>query len=814
MFWTKKNIVSFLVAGIIVYKGEIFLSKIYLIGNAHIDPVWLWRWQEGYAEILATVRSALDRMKDFDDFCFSFSAAAFYEWVEKTDPYMFEEIRERVKEGRWCIVGGWFIEPDLNIPCGESFARHALLSQHYFMEKFGVTAKTGFNVDSFGHNANLPKILKMSGLINYVFMRPFPEEQGRDEMFFMWESDDESKVLTYRIPWFYNYDLSRMECFSLLKEKAEKDKMDYMAFYGVGNHGGGPTIALIDAINKLGIEDMEYSVPDRYFEAVNKDKVPTYKGELQHHARGCYSAESKIKKLNRKCEHNLIAAEKLSVMAKELLGAEYPGKELSKAWKNVLFNQFHDILGGCCVKKAYEDAAYFYGEALSITEHAINDAMQKIAWNIDTLEGETLPSYKSHLNWKIWQHEVLGTPIVVFNTGCRKTKAVIKVNQNAKMITDKKGQEIPFQLVRGDQTNGDDKYHTAFIAEIPAMGYATYRLFAEKEGKALFENEFTATETLLENSKIRVEFDERTGEIKSFYNKEKNKYIIDKPLKAVLIDDSRCDTWAHNKKSLGESAGSFGNPEFKIIENGNVLTVLRVTQKYENSVIIRDYMLTAESDVLKVNVKVCFNHKHRVLKLTFPLENETVKTNIPYGTIERKGYTGEEPCGSFIASGFLCVANDSKHAYDTENEEMRLTVLRSAIYADHYGKRDEFCEFMDMGVSEFAYSVFTYESDSDAEAKAEELNFPLLHIMGSFHKGKLPLSFSGLDVRDENIVITAVKKAEDSEETVVRAYEAEGKKTSARINIFGKEIKAEFFHNEVKTFKGESEVNMLEWRQL
>ena len=155
------------------------MAKVHLIGNAHIDPVWLWRWQEGFSEIRATFRSALDRMKEFPEFKFTSACASYYQWIEKMDPEMFAEIKERVKQGRWSIVGGWFLQPDCNIPCGESFARHGLLSQRYFQEKFGVTAKTGYNVDSFGHNAGLPQILKKSGMDNYVFMRPSVEEQGR-----------------------------------------------------------------------------------------------------------------------------------------------------------------------------------------------------------------------------------------------------------------------------------------------------------------------------------------------------------------------------------------------------------------------------------------------------------------------------------------------------------------------------------------------------------------------------------------------------------------------------------------------------------
>lgn len=154
------------------------MKKFHLIGNAHIDPVWLWNWQSGYSEVLATFRSALDRMNEYPDFKFTSACSVYYKWIEESDPETFLEIKRRVDEGRWEIVGGWAIQPDCNIPSGESFARHALLSKRYFMEKFGVDIKTGYNVDSFGHNASLPKILKASGIDNYIFMRPSEKEKN------------------------------------------------------------------------------------------------------------------------------------------------------------------------------------------------------------------------------------------------------------------------------------------------------------------------------------------------------------------------------------------------------------------------------------------------------------------------------------------------------------------------------------------------------------------------------------------------------------------------------------------------------------
>lgn len=791
------------------------MAKLHLIGNAHLDPVWLWRWQEGFSEILPTFRSALDRMNEFPDFKFTSACALYYQWVEKVDKKMFEEIRERIKEGRWNIAGGWFLQPDCNIPSGESFARHALISQRYFKDKFGVTAKTGYNVDSFGHNAALPQILKNSGMDNYVFMRPFPEEQGRDEDLFIWEGADGTQIKTYRIPMFYNVDLTRMEKFKEIKDRAESRNTDMMVFYGVGNHGGGPTIKLLGAIHNLDIPDMVFSTPDDYFDSVSGDNLPIIKDELQHHARGCYSACTSIKMGNRKCENNLIAAEKFCVLANELLGINYPQKKLRKAWKNLLFNDFHDILGGCCVKKAYDDAGYLYGEIMSITEQEINFAMQAISHNIDTLNGELLPSYKSSEpeHWHIWETESIGTPVVVFNPHTWRVKMPVQVNVVATCVTDCNDKEIPFQIVRGDQTNGShDKMQTIFTAEVEPFGYSVYRIFVNRKGNTTFESLMKADDLTLENNLIKVEFESKTGDIARIFDKENNKNILSGSCGAVLLDESASDTWAHGKTYLGELAESFERPQFSVIENGNVRATLRVKTFCNNSVICRDYSIEPSSKCVKVKVNIDFREKHRTLKFVFPTDSKETISKIPFGTITRANGLGEEPCGSWISNGEYVVANDGKYGYDTTDNKLRLTILRSAIYADHVGERDDFCEFMEQGIHECAYMIYPYENNAEADRKAEELNFPLRSLTDSFHNGKLPMRLSCFNCENEDIVVTAIKKSEDNDENIIRFYEANGTDTEVKIKLFDKNIKSRVTHNGIKTYKtDDTELNMMEW---
>jgi alpha-mannosidase len=215
-------------------------QRLHMIGNAHIDPVWLWQWPEGYQEVRATFHSAIDRLEEYPEFVFTMDSSLFLAWVEESDPELFAQIRERVAEGRFQVVGGWWLEPDCNIPGGESFVRQALYGQRYLKEKLGITATTGANLDSFGHNATIPQILAKSGCDSYVFLRPGPREKTLESPVFWWESPDGSRVLAYRIP--HEYCAPKDDIGEHLEQAIaslpDADE-EYAVFYGVGNTGAG-----------------------------------------------------------------------------------------------------------------------------------------------------------------------------------------------------------------------------------------------------------------------------------------------------------------------------------------------------------------------------------------------------------------------------------------------------------------------------------------------------------------------------------------------------------------------------------------------
>ncbi|RAP75220.1 alpha-mannosidase [Paenibacillus montanisoli] len=788
--------------------------RLHMIGNAHLDPVWLWQWQEGYAEIKATFRSALDRKKEFPDFIFTCAGAAYYEWIEQNAPDMFEEIRGRVREGRWVIVGGWWIQPDCNLPSGESFVRHGLYSQRYFREKLGVTAKVGYNVDSFGHHGMLPQILKKSGMDAYVYMRPGEHEQHMDRSLFRWRSLDGSEVLTFRIPISYNNSTA-----TKLEDKvygkalegmalAEQHEHSFMGFYGVGNHGGGPTIANIRSIRKLQAElgsgRFRFSSPNAYFDEMRESgqQFPVYENDLQHHASGCYSTHSESKALNRKAEHRLLAAETFGTLSHLLTGYAYSSEEIQRGWKNVMFNQFHDIMGGCSIREAFTDARESYGESLNIAAVTLNAALQRISWSIDTMKPE-IGSLSKDMDWVLWEQKDAGVPVVVFNPLSWEVHTLIQVNKQVTSVSDDQGEVVEHQIVRGSRTNGkDDKYDTAFMARIPAMGYRVYWIYKRKAlgAAAAPVHQLTAEPAALENDWHRIEFEPHTGHIRKLYDKKHGVDVLTgSGAVPVVIDEHHCDTWAHGVFEFRNEIARFGDAQVKLLEAGPLRAVMRVTSRYGMSVLRQDFILYRDKPGIEVKAKLDWHEKHKMLKLSFPVRVRDPKATyeIPYGYIERPVNGEEEPGQRWLdVSGEpengglqrygLTLLNDSKYSSDVLGNDLRMTVVRSPIFADHFGERDEYCEYMDQGEQHFRYMLVPHAGDwrdADVSKKACELNVPPIYIVETYHQGTLPQMFEGVRVSAEHVIVTAFKPAEDGDGYILRCYETCGRAGDVRIEI-------------------------------
>jgi len=803
-------------------------KDIHMIGHAHLDPAWFWPWTEGMSEIKSTFKAAVDRLEEFPEFIFTCSSAAFYEWLEEAFPELFAKICKFVEEGRWIPVGGWYVEPDLNIPCGESFARHGLYSQRYYQEKFGRICRVGFNVDSFGNSAMVPQLLKKSGMDSYVFSRPRENENCVIPEIFRWKSADGSQVLATRLTAYGGPSFRGQARPDRLRERIDwkrefEDDLPRMFFYGVSNHGGGPTIATLQELERIMEDDPHvlYSDPEIYAKAMEGKTLPRWTHDLQVHAPGCYTAVLEIKQQNRRTETALLSAEALGALAHMTLGSPQKPEKLRDAWKRLMFNQFHDILCGCCTPSVCEEAMAGFGYAKQIAMEQANRALQQISWQIDTLGGDELPNSKD-AGWRLWGFADRGTPFVVYNPMPFAVEQPVQAGGVCCAVTDHEGKPLLVQKVRNAVTSGDPgwnhQWDTLFMAKLPPMGYATFWLH---QGE--FENEpddfLTCREGLLENRHLRVEFDPVTGGIAQILCKDTGKAFLRAPgAVGVVIDERESDTWGHTVLRYRQECGRFAAPEFRCMEHGPVRARLRVTTTFGASVLRQDFILDRDAKHLDIHTCVHWHEEHKMLKLEFPVNvhADDYTAEIPYGIIRREADGTEKPMQRWIdLSGSdlgLAVVNDSNFAADVMDSTIRMTVLRSPKYADHNGERDEnglrdpYGEFTEQGQRFVKFRLVPHDGNwrkANAAQHAAIVNTPLHSVYETYHKGTLSQTLSGLSVSAPGVTAVALKEAEEGGAYILRCCETLGQAADCGIALppISRSWKAAFSPWEIKTFR-------------
>lgn len=819
---------------------------LHMIGNAHIDPVWLWQWPEGYQEVRATFQSAIERMEEYPEFIFTADSVCYLAWVEESDPELFQAIAKRIAEGRWQPVGGWWVEPDCNIPSGESFVRQALYSQRYLWARFKVLATVGCNVDPFGHNASLPQLLRKAGMDSYVFQRPGPHEMALPGPYFWWRSPDGSQVLAYRIPYQYSSPGSGLAMHvDAAVSQVPAGEPELMVFYGVGNHGGGPTRANLDSIRRLdAVADgrrLLCSSPRQYFDSLMASgrKIPVHCGELQHHAVGCYSAHSGIKAWNRRAENQLQRAEKWATVAGLVAGVANSSRELAGAWKLVLFNQFHDTLAGTAIRSAYEDSRDQYGYASSVAAAVLNRAVQSVSRLVD-LPAQDLTAPVLVFNPHPWpvasdvELEFGGFPGRVQGDGKADGEPG---TAGGVTLVDACGEPVPVQRTRSEATVNGPRHRLVFGAEVPPLGYRAYRL--RPAGRRAAMDAADGLATCLENDVLSLRIDPGTGWLQRLVHKASGSDLIGGRCgghAVVVRDDS--DTWAHDVTAFDDVAGHFRCTSVRLVETGPVRTVLRVESRYGSSTLAEELILGARSPFVEVRAVLDWHERHRALKLRIPTGLQAVHATfeVPYGHIERLPEGWEEPGQSWVdvtgelpggGQAGLSVITGSKHGYDVSAGCIGITVARSPVCAWHAPKRlddDGIYDYLDQGEQRFTYRLVPHGGDwrrAGTVRLAAELNQPCVAHLEHCHPGGLPPQASFASASPDAVVLTVVKVAEDaSGDLVVRAYESHGRPVRARLDlpVADRVVETEFGPGEVKTLRiprdrraPVREMSLLEW---
>ena len=799
--------------------------KIHLIANAHIDPVWLWEWQEGYSETLHTCEFIAELLNEHPELTFTRSSASSYLWIEECAPDLFKKIKKLVKEKRWIISGPWWEQPDCNIPSGESFVRQSLYGKKYFREKFGIDVKVGYNPDSFGHNGNLPQILKKSGIDFYLFCRPDKTEKKLPQIFW-WEGPDGSRVLACRPPTHYLATDEMLE--STIRKVAKhfyKDLKNVVCMFGVGNHGGGPTrksLQIIEGLKKdKNLPTLEYSSLDKFFTSILKQNkhFPVVKDELQYHARGCYTSFSPIKRLNRLAENKILTAEIISTLLWEIKKRKYSGEKIEKAWREILFNQFHDILAGSSTPEAYKDSDRMLGKSIITSERIINEKLWHLSKLINTVKIEGMPVlfFNPTPFYREEVKEVSFQPRYNFTS----TSEVDFFNEN--------GERVLSQSI--NDSNTTLRNYLAKI-EIPPFGYRIYWWRPSSEKRK--NKNLILKKNYMENQFVSLEVDSKTGGIKNVELKDSNWKIFKNTGAEFLVVDDPGDAWAHNIDSFRKVAGKFKFRKIIKGENGECLISLRCKMKFNNSEIFQEYILYDNLPYIEVRGKINWQEKHKILKLSFPVNIEKSKAYVemPYYCLERKPDGKENPCHRWIDITGKCkggefgvsIINENWYGYDFDGKELRMSVLRSPVFASFKNPKDlnsdTFYDFQSQGISEFKYLILPHKGDFkniNTPKFASFFNQPTEYILPLSSKTELPPLNSFVKVSSENMVVTVLKKAEKGDALILRLYESYGKDTKGSLEIFGKSIKIHLKKFEIKTLKLEkkkgkfqvSEVNFL-----
>jgi alpha-mannosidase len=773
---------------------------LHIIGHSHIDAAWLWPWRDGANLALTTFRSALDRMKETPGFCFSHSSAAHYRWVQRADPAMFDEVRQRIAEGRWEVVGGWPIEPDCNIPATESFVRHCLYGKRYFARELGVNITIGFNPDAFGHAAGLPTILRRAGYRYYVFERPQEREMDLP-LLFWWEGPDGSRLLALRI---YQHYSGAVTAIAPTIAHGFAPGFSHAPFFlGVGDHGGAVTreqIARVLALrHQPAMPELRWSTLAQFFAAIESSpaaaNLPVIRGELQHHSRGCYSAFGEGKAWNRRAERALVRAEAISTAARWIAQRPYPTAEYTAAWWKVLFNQFHDLMAGTALYSDYQDVRDGIGFACETAQAHSVEALQSMAKRVDTRAVEE-------------------SAVFLFNPLPWPRRAMVEIHAKKtpsgttpiSHLATADGSRIPLQWRPSDSmTNSFPRLVVRM--ELPALGY---RVFTLAHGippeSAGYRDNCTIPDASWGLSSFRA--DDGTE-------------LLASPVSLVVIADDS-DTWGHG---ISQFRQELGRPEFvsaAVVEDGPVMRVVRQRARWRNSEIALDIARYADSDVVELRFMIDWREHEQMLKLEIStaLKNPTVRAKVPGATISRSPNGDEEPYQDWVAlegeiggaSYTLGLINAATYSYDCAAGTLRTVLIRSAPFARHAPAKvppNDTNAWQDQGRQERTFWLLAGRGDHVAlnlDRRAEELQTPAEYVMDSAHSGTAAWEQSLLEVGPANISVLAIKQDEETgANLIVRLQEKSGHATTATLSgaLLGRRHQVPLEPFQIKTLRVE-----------
>jgi len=795
-------------------------TTIHMTANSHIDAAWLWPWTESVDLVRHTFGTALQLMSEYPDFTYTQSAAVYNSWMADKYPVMNDDIKRRIKEGRWEVVGGMWVEPDLNMPDGESTVRSLLVGTRWYREHYGVDVKIGWNPDSFGYDWQLPQIYKRSGMDYFVTQKMSWNDTDRMPFkLFWWQSPDGSKVLTYFPTSYANRFLNPARLTpDVARARADAPGLGTMMdLYGAGDHGGGATRAMLDegshwTDSAKTAPRFRFGTAKSFFESVERTiapespvwnyqkigngytppsapadghvAIPTWNDEmyLEYH-RGVYTTHADEKRNIRESAILALDAEKYASLA-WLAGDAYPADALTNVWKTISFNNFHDVAAGTGIHTVYNDAAQDYDQARRTTTAIAAHSIATLAARVKT----SVPA---------------GVPVLVFNPLAWERGGVVAVDVRMPVVTssvtvyDAAGHVLP-SYVAGRDARTTVLHLLVEAKSVPSLGYAVWHVVPGRAGPgSAARGQSTQATTTLENAKLRVVIDRTTGCITSLYDKQSRFESLaakscGNALQLFEDKPSEFDAWNIDPGEFDKAPTLLNAPDsVRVIEQNGLRSVVRIARHWQHSVFVQDIVLNANADHVEVVNDIEWHARQMLLKTAFPLAASSVKATfeIPYGTIERPTTRNnswekarfEVPALQWADLGDehhgFSLINESKFGYDALGDTLRLTLLRATTWPD---------SLADRGHHHFRYALYPHAGtwrEALSIRRGYEFNYPLRAEQVAPHAGELPAEHSFVGVNAPNVVLTAMKKAEDADALIFRMYEWKGERGDVEIRV-------------------------------
>ena len=773
----------------------------HVVGYAHMDMAWLWRWEESIHDIMYnTFRNQLELMDRYPDFTYAQDQAVVFDMVERYYPDLFKGIVQKAKTGNFIPLSSGWVQMDENVVDGESLVRQFLYGQKYSKDKFGHYIRAAWQPDVFGHPISMPQIARKAGIELYLFNRP--HDPTRPPIIW-WQGLDGSRVLGYTTPGEYTQPMDHEHTTVLGMKNADRAGVkNILVLFGMGDHGGGPNPEDVAGIAKLNASPTDVRVKTtnvaNYIDLLLTEKkdFPIYDKEMNPVFPGCYTTQVDMKRHNRQAEQLLLNAEKMSELAAFFNYRDYyPNRDLTEAWKITLLDQAHDLAAGSGIGPIYVDAARQYQEVFERGNRALNFSLQNLGLQVDT-RGE-------------------GVPVVVYNPQSwdRNDLVITQVSAfslPAQMVAVHGEETIPVQVLKAPAKAGARETATvAFVArKVPQLGLKLYRLIPESTSRKLPAASLQVgakPRPYLENEFFRVEINPETGNISRLYDKANKR-------EAFHGEGNFLSAWEDTAEQAKKTSIEYAGPAWdigltgkkwdlekalriEITEQGPVRATVRVVRRFRDSEFTQDISLIAGVPRVDVAMSTDWYERCIFLKAGFPLSVASAKVaaEIPYGVIEREQTGNEAVMGKWVdisdAHYGVAILNNGRNGFDAKDNVIHLSVIRGPWGPDP--RADE-------GEHNFDYSIYPHVGgwrEGKVQFQALAFNSPLLALQEPAHaspqeqwagkNGGLPDAYSFIKTDSDHVVLYAIKQMEGFYDTdaIVRFFECEGRDGDVTIQV-------------------------------